>query len=83
LKSQNTGDLTAERWQRVKAIVVEALDEKSPTARAAFVKQSCGDDAELLADVESLLEQTTGSLESFAESATESLRQKMSILPGI
>src|SRR5437660_2429216 len=79
-----TGQITAERWQEIKAIVADALEEKSATARVALIRARCGSDAGLLSEVESLLEQTTGSLESFAESATESLRQKMSILaPGL
>ncbi|MFN2542022.1 MAG: protein kinase [Chthoniobacterales bacterium] len=80
MKSDDQQELTAERWQRIKEIVAEALEEKSPTARAALIKERCGDDAELLREVESLLDQTTGSFENFADNATESLRRQMSIL---
>jgi non-specific serine/threonine protein kinase len=38
----------------VKAVYQAALDEE-PAARAAFVRHACGDDAELLREVESLL----------------------------
>ena len=84
MKAQDEQQLTSERWQRIKQIVAEALEEKSPGARAALVKERCGGDNELLREVESLLEQTTGSLEEFAQGATESFRRQMSILaPGI
>ncbi len=83
MKPPNRAELTAERWQRVKVIVAEALEEKSLPARIVLVKERCGDDVDLLREVESLLEQTTESLEDFAESATESFRREMSILsPG-
>jgi len=84
LKSQKTEQLTAERWQQAKAIVGDALEEKSSTARAALVADRCGRDAELLREVESLLEQTTGSLETFAQNAPESVRREISTLaPGL
>ena len=72
-------ELTAERWQQIKAIVARAL-ETSPERRSEFIKEQCGSDGELLREVESLLEQTTGSMEEFAKGATESLRRQMSIL---
>jgi serine/threonine protein kinase/tetratricopeptide (TPR) repeat protein len=75
--------LSGERWEQVNQIVADALEQKSSAARAALVAERCGNDRELLGEVESLLAQTTDSLESFAESATESLRREMSILaPG-
>ena len=46
--------MTAEHWERVKAIVQAALAEQ-PAARAACVTQACGEDAELARDVDSLL----------------------------
>jgi non-specific serine/threonine protein kinase/serine/threonine-protein kinase len=83
VKSDNSTQLSAERWEQVNQIVADALEQKSPIARAALVAERCGNDLELLREVKSLLDQTTDSLESFAESATESLRREMSILsPG-
>lgn len=46
--------LTHDRLQRVRA-VVEAAIEREPEERPAFVDRVCGDDAELRAEVESLL----------------------------
>ena len=41
-------------WNRVKAVIDAAL-ERSPSERAAFVQQACGDNRALRAEVESLL----------------------------
>ena len=46
--------MTPERWRAVKAVVQDALAHP-PAARPAFVAVACGDDAELRAEVESLL----------------------------
>jgi serine/threonine protein kinase/tetratricopeptide (TPR) repeat protein len=43
-----------EKWQQVKEILASAL-ERSPNERADFVRQACGDDPNLRAEVESLL----------------------------
>ncbi len=83
MKSDNNTQLSVERWEQVNEIVADALEQKSPIARAALVAERCGNDTELLREVKSLLEQPTDSLENFAESTTESLRREMSILaPG-
>jgi serine/threonine-protein kinase len=46
--------MTGSRWQDVKAVLEAAL-EQEPDKRAAFVRENCGDDAALRAEVESLL----------------------------
>ncbi len=46
--------MDADRFRQVKAVVVEAL-ELPREERSAFVANACGDDAELRAEVESLL----------------------------
>ena len=46
--------VTPERWGQVKAVLDGAL-ETGPAERAAFVAAACGEDAELRAEVESLL----------------------------
>lgn len=49
--------MNPENWQKVKAIFYPALDlpiEK----RLEFIKEKCGDDAELLAEIKALLEST-------------------------
>ncbi len=43
-----------ERWQRINELFHAAL-EQEPDARGAFLRAACGDDSELLAEVESLL----------------------------
>ena len=46
--------MTGPRWQRLEELVRAAL-EKEGTARAEYLRQACGDDADLLAEAESLL----------------------------
>jgi eukaryotic-like serine/threonine-protein kinase len=55
--------MNAERWRQVKAIFHGAV-ESHPAARAEFLRKSCGDDQDLLREVQSLLasEQEPGSL---------------------
>jgi len=43
-----------ELWEQVKEIVVQALEEREEERRA-FVRRACGENAALLAEVESLL----------------------------
>ncbi|MEM8559809.1 MAG: serine/threonine-protein kinase, partial [Bacteroidota bacterium] len=45
---------SADRWQRVEAVFEQAL-ERPPAERAAFLDRACADDADLRAEVESLL----------------------------
>ena len=51
--------MTAERWGRIEALFHAAL-EQEPASRAAFLAGSCGDDADLRREVESLLAQEGG-----------------------
>jgi tRNA A-37 threonylcarbamoyl transferase component Bud32/class 3 adenylate cyclase len=46
--------MTAERWERVKAIFQDVV-ESEPAARAAILRERCGGDKDLLSEVESLL----------------------------
>ena len=46
--------MTAKRWQQVKAIFDRAI-ECNPDARVEFIRESCGSDHELLAEVQSLV----------------------------
>jgi serine/threonine protein kinase len=48
-----------QRWQEAKQLIVEAL-ERPPQQRAAFLREQCAD-GELLAEVEALLAEQTGS----------------------
>jgi serine/threonine protein kinase/Tfp pilus assembly protein PilF len=47
--------MDSQRWQRLKLILAEALEQKSAAARTALVGRSCGNDADLLREIESLL----------------------------
>ncbi len=77
------GEVTLTRWQQAKAIVADALEETMPSARAAMIVARCGNDAELLSEVESLLKQPTDSIENSALKANKSLRPEISVLaPG-
>jgi len=49
-----TTPVSAERWDEMTSIFADAA-ELPPAERAAFVAQACGTDAELRAEVESLL----------------------------
>jgi eukaryotic-like serine/threonine-protein kinase len=69
--------MTTERWNLAKAIVGDAAEVSSPTARAALVAERCGEDVELRREVESLLDQTTGALERAAQYATETFRRDL------
>jgi hypothetical protein len=46
--------MSPERWQQVEELYHEAL-EREPEGRDTFLRQACGDDAELCSEVESLL----------------------------
>ncbi len=72
--------LGPEKWQLLKEIVADALEEKSPAARTALVERRCADDARLLGEAESLVREAeallrdpTDSLEDCAEQATAAL----------
>lgn len=80
MRPPDSGSATGERWQQIKRIVAEALEESSSDGRAALVAERCAGDPELLREVESLIDQTTGPLENFAEKASAPLRQDRSRL---
>ncbi len=72
--------LGPEKWQLLKEIVADAMEERSPAARTALVENRCADDARLLAEAESLVQEAeallrepTDSLEDCAEQATAAL----------
>ena len=67
--------MTPERFRQVKAIVTEASEEDSITNRAELVALRCGGDQALVQDVESLLAETTGTIESYAAGAAGALRK--------
>ncbi|MCW5960542.1 MAG: protein kinase [Pyrinomonadaceae bacterium] len=52
--------MNSDNWNRINEIF-DAASRLEPESRAEFVKSACGDDAELLAEVESLLKYADGS----------------------
>ena len=67
--------MNPERWQKVKSILAEALEQESVQDRTTLIGRSCGDDPELLQEIESLMAQANvvDSLEECADSVTEAL----------
>ena len=62
-----------ERWQRLKNILADALEETSFEERAAMLRRSCADDKTLLREAEKLLAHDTTAFEEFAEFAATRL----------
>lgn len=60
--------MTEDRWQRVQELFTQAL-ERQPEKRASFLNEACGDDAELRAEVESLLAHDEQAKTAFLEPA--------------
>jgi eukaryotic-like serine/threonine-protein kinase len=69
--------ITAGRWQKLKAVLADALEETSSSRRAELLRQACANDLDLLRDAETLLSGDTASLEQFAEWATIHLREDL------
>ncbi len=63
------------RWQRLKNILADALEETSFEEQMALLKRSCADDTALLREAEMLLASDTTAFEEFAEFAATRLRQ--------
>jgi protein kinase/serine/threonine-protein kinase len=62
------------RWQRLKNILADALEQTSSEERTAALRQSCADDTALLLEAERLLAHDTSVFEEFAEFAGRRLR---------
>src|SRR5437867_4496561 len=62
-----------ERWQRLKNILADALEETSVEERTAVLRRSCADDKTLLREAEKLLAHDTTVFEEFAEFAARRL----------
>src|SRR5438093_2449345 len=72
-----------ERWDRLKTILGEALEQNSSAARIALVEQRCGQDTDLLeeaesllAEAEALLKERTDSFEDCAQNAASTFWQE-------
>ena len=62
------------RWQRLKNILADALEQTSFKERTAVLRRSCADDTALLREAEKLLAHDTAAFEEFAEFAATRLR---------
>lgn len=58
--------MTSQRWERIKGILADALEQEEPAARAVFVAQACLGDAGLEREVNSFLVQKADHLETYA-----------------
>jgi serine/threonine protein kinase/TolB-like protein len=63
------------RWQRLKNILTDALEETSFEDRTAMLRRSCADDTALLREAEKLLAGDTTAFEEFADLAGSRLRR--------
>ena len=70
------GNIDPQRWDRLKTILGEALEQNSSVARIALVERRCGQDTDLLeeaesllAEAEALLTERTDSFEDCAQNA--------------
>ena len=77
------GNIDPQRWDRLKTILGEALEQDSSAARIALVEQRCGQDTELLeeaesllAEAEALLKERTDSFEDCARNAASTFWQE-------
>ena len=77
------GNIDPQRWDRLKTILGEALEQNSSAARIALVERRCGQDTDLLEEAESLLaeaealhEERTDSFEDCAQNAASTFWQE-------
>jgi eukaryotic-like serine/threonine-protein kinase len=67
-----------ERWQRLKEILADALEQSSFEERTALLRRACTIDATLLYEAEKLLEHDASIFEEFADFAATRLRENES-----
>ncbi len=77
------GNIDPRRWDRLKIILGEALEQNSSAARIALVERRCGEDTDLLEEAESLLVEAeallterTDSFEDCAQNAASTFWQE-------
>ena len=77
------GNIDPQRWDCLKNILGEALEQNSSAARIALVERRCGQDTDLLeeagsllAEAEALLKERTDSFEDCAQSAASTFWQE-------
>jgi eukaryotic-like serine/threonine-protein kinase len=77
------GNIDPQRWDHLKTILGEALEQNSSAARIALVEKRCGQDTDLLeeaesllAEAEALLRERTDSFEDCAQNAAATFWQE-------
>jgi len=77
------GNIDPQRWDRLKTILGEALEQNSSAARIALVERRCGQDTDLLeeaesllAEAEALLKERTDGFEDCAQNAASTFWQE-------
>ena len=63
--------MNANRWQKLKSILAEALEHESPSTRSAVIGRSCANDVDLLREIESLLTAAADATDPLEECADE------------
>ena len=71
-----------ERWKRVEELFYSAL-ERDPQTASAFLQKACGDDAELLREVQSLLNASKQSLGFAHDAVLRVARDQITGLPSV
>jgi len=71
-------NIDPERWDRLKAILGEALEQDSSAARIALVERHCGQDTDLLEEAESLLVEAEALLRERTDSFEDCARNAAS-----
>ena len=61
--------MNADRWQKLKSILAEALEHESPSTRSAVIEHSCANDVDLLREAESLLAAEPNATDALEECA--------------
>jgi len=69
--------MTPERWERIKQTLERAIS-LDMTARAAYLASACADDADLRAEVESLLDSHDAAGDAFLQTPINDVRQRSS-----
>lgn len=68
------GNIDPQRWDRLKTILGEALEQNSSAGRIAVVEQRCGEDTDLLEEAESLLVEAEALLNEHTDSFEDCVR---------
>lgn len=58
--------MTPERWRRIEEVFTATI-ALAPFERASYLRDACGEDAELVREIESLLASAEGAHETLAE----------------